>query len=75
MAQIEIDSLYEGIDFFTSISRAKFESLCLPLFNKCIEPISKVLRDASISKNQIDEVVLVGGSTRIPKIQELLINY
>ena len=75
IAQIEIDSLYEGHDFFTSISRAKFEALCMSLFNKCIDPVSKVLQDASISKNQIDEIVLVGGSTRIPKIQELLSNF
>lgn len=71
-ASIEIDSLCEGVDFFSSISRARFESLCISLFQKCIEPVSKVLRDAGISKNQIDDIVLVGGSTRIPKIQELL---
>ncbi len=71
-ASIEIDSLYEGIDYFTSISRAKFESLCMPLFQKCIEPVTKVLRDSGVSKNQVDDIVLVGGSTRIPKIQELL---
>ncbi len=74
-ASIEIDSLYEGNDFFTSITRAKFESLCLPLFQKCIEPVSKVLKDSGVSKNQVDEVVLVGGSTRIPKIQELLSSF
>ncbi len=75
IAQIEVDSLYEGHDFFTSISRAKFEALCMSLFNKCIEPVSKVLQDSSISKNKVDEIVLVGGSTRIPKIQELLSNF
>ena len=74
-ASIEIDSLYEGIDFFSSISRAKFESLCMSLFQKCIEPVTKVLRDSSVSKNQVDDIVLVGGSTRIPKVQELLSNY
>ena len=74
-ASIEIDSLYDGIDLFTSITRAKFESLCLPLFNKCIDPVVKVLQDSSVSKNNVDEIVLVGGSTRIPKIQELLSNF
>jgi heat shock protein 1/8 len=71
-ASIEVESIYEGIDFFTSITRAKFEMLCMSLFQKCIEPVSKVLRDSGVSKNQVDDIVLVGGSTRIPKIQELL---
>ena len=71
-ASIEVDSLYEGIDFFTSITKAKFESLCMSLFQKCIEPVTKVLKDSGVGKNQIDDIVLVGGSTRIPKIQELL---
>jgi L1 cell adhesion molecule like protein len=71
-ANLEIDSLFEGIDFFTSITRAKFESLCMTLFQKCLDPVSKVLRDARVSKDQVDEIVLVGGSTRIPKIQEML---
>jgi heat shock protein 1/8 len=74
-ANLEIDSLYEGIDFFTSITRAKFESLCMPLFQKCLDPVSKVLRDAGVSKDQVDEIVLVGGSTRIPKIQEMLSSF
>ena len=71
-ASIEIDSLHEGIDFYTSISRAKFESLCDDLFRGCLEPVEKVLRDSKLDKGDIDEVVLVGGSTRIPKIQTLL---
>ena len=71
-ASIELDSLYEGIDFFTSITRAKFETLCMNLFQKCIDPVQKVLSDAKMSKNQIDDIVLVGGSTRIPKVQNLL---
>ena len=71
-ASIEVDSLYEGIDFFTSITRARFESLCLHLFQRCIEPVNKVLRDSGISKSNVDEIVLVGGSTRIPRIQEML---
>ncbi len=71
-ANIELDSLYEGIDFFTSISRAKFESLCMHLFQKSMEPVQKVLRDSKISKNNVHDIVLVGGSTRIPKVQQLL---
>jgi heat shock protein 1/8 len=74
-ASIEIDSLHEGIDFFTNITRAKFESLCSHLFFKCMEPVNKVLRDAGVSKNEINEVVLVGGSTRIPKVQKDLSDY
>ena len=71
-ANIEIDSLCEGIDFFSSITRAKFESICMFLFKKCIDPIIKVLKDSSVSKTNVDEIVLVGGSTRIPRIQTLL---
>ena len=71
-ASVELESLYEGIDFFTSISKARFESLCMNLFQKCINPVTRVLQDAGISKSNVHEVVLVGGSTRIPKIQELL---
>ena len=71
-ASIELDSLYEGVDFFTNISRAKFESLCMHLFQKSMDPVQKVLRDSKISKNNIHEIVLVGGSTRIPKVQQLL---
>ena len=74
-ANLEIDSLFEGIDFFTSITRAKFESLCMTLFQKCINPVSKVLQDAGCSKAQVDEIVLVGGSTRIPKVQQLISEY
>ena len=71
-ASIEIDSLYEGTDFYTSISRAKFEELCADLFRECAELCTKALVDAKMSKGQIDELVMVGGSTRIPKIQELI---
>ena len=74
-ASIEIDSLADGVDFFTSITRAKFESLCLNLFQKCLDPVMKVLKDSNISKSNVDDIVLVGGSTRIPKIQELLSNF
>lgn len=69
---IEVDSLYEGIDFYTTITRARFEELNIDLFLKCIETVEKCLRDAKIDKTQVDEVVLVGGSTRIPKIQQML---
>lgn len=71
-ASIEIDSLFDGIDLYTSITRAKFEDLCMDLFTGTTKPVQKSLTDASISKEQIHEVVLVGGSTRIPKIQQLL---
>jgi L1 cell adhesion molecule like protein len=74
-ASLEIDSLFEGQDFFTQITRAKFESLCMDLFNKCMDPVQKVIRDSGISKSNIHDVVLVGGSTRIPKIQELLSSF
>merc|ERR1711971_1067357 len=72
---IEIDSLFEGIDFYTSITRARFEDLCMDYFKKCMAPVEKVLRDAKISKSEVDEVVLVGGSTRIPKIQSMLAEF
>ncbi|CAF92123.1 unnamed protein product, partial [Tetraodon nigroviridis] len=71
-ASIEIDSLFEGIDFYTSITRARFEELCGDLFRKTLEPVEKSLRDAKMDKGQINDIVLVGGSTRIPRIQKLL---
>merc|ERR1719310_1837980 len=71
-ANIEIDSLFEGIDFYTSITRARFEELCSDLFKGTLEPVEKALRDAKLDKSGIDDIVLVGGSTRIPKIQKLL---
>ena len=71
-ASIEIDSLFEGIDFYTSITRARFEELCADLFRGTLEPVEKSLRDAKLDKSTIHDVVLVGGSTRIPKIQKLL---
>lgn len=74
-ANLEIDSLYDGIDFFTNITRAKFEALCMPLFQKCIQPVSKVLQDANCSKSEVHEIVMVGGSTRIPKVQEMISDY
>ncbi|GJP76603.1 hypothetical protein CLOP_g7023 [Closterium sp. NIES-67] len=69
---IEIDSLYEGIDFYSTITRARFEELNMDLFRKSMEPVEKCLTDAKLSKSQIHDVVLVGGSTRIPKVQQLL---
>ena len=69
---IEIDSLFEGIDFYTSITRARFEELCGDLFSHTIEPVEKVLRDSKIDKGSVHEIVLVGGSTRIPRVQKLL---
>merc|ERR1712078_413054 len=71
-ANIEIDSLFEGIDFYTSITRARFEELCSDLFKGTLDPVEKALRDAKMDKASIDDIVLVGGSTRIPKIQKLL---
>lgn len=71
-ASIEIDSLYEGVDFYTSITRARFEELNADLFRGTLEPVEKALRDAKMDKSQIHDIVLVGGSTRIPKIQKLL---
>ena len=71
-ANIEIDSLHEGIDYYTSITRARFEELCADLFRGTLDPVEKALRDAKLDKSQIHEIVLVGGSTRIPKVQKLL---
>jgi heat shock protein 1/8 len=72
---IEIDSLYEGIDFYTSITRARFEELCQDLFRSTLTPVDRVLTDAKIDKSQVHEIVLVGGSTRIPRIQKLITDY
>jgi len=71
-ASLEIDSLYEGKDFYSSITRARFEELCGDLFRGCLDPVEKVLRDAKMDKSKVHDVVLVGGSTRIPKVQKLL---
>lgn len=71
-ASIEIDSLFDGIDFVSSLTRAKFEELNQDLFAKCMEPVEKVLKDAQVSKGDVSQIVLVGGSSRIPKIQEML---
>jgi L1 cell adhesion molecule like protein len=72
---IEVDSLFEGTDFMTKITRAKFEELCMDLFRSTIEPVERVLRDSKMAKSSIDEIVLVGGSTRIPKVCSLLTEF
>jgi len=69
---VEIDSLYEGIDFYTSITRARFEELCQDLFRSTMAPVERVLLDAKVDKSKVNEIVLVGGSTRIPKIQKMV---
>jgi L1 cell adhesion molecule like protein len=72
---IEVDSLFDGTDFMTKITRAKFEEMCMDLFRSTIDPVDRVLRDSKMSKSSIDEIVLVGGSTRIPKVCNLLMEY
>ncbi|KAI9336204.1 hsp71-like protein [Zopfochytrium polystomum] len=74
-ASIEIDSLYEGIDFYSSITRARFEELCQDLFRSTLEPVEKVLRDAKMDKSAVHDIVLVGGSTRIPRVQKLVSDF
>jgi L1 cell adhesion molecule like protein len=74
-ASIEVDALIDGIDFSSIFTRAKFESLCDALFRRTIAPLDQVLRDAKMSKDEIHEIVMVGGSTRIPKIRELVSQY
>jgi len=71
-ANIEIDSLHEGVDFYTSITRARFEELNADLFRGTLEPVEKALRDSKLDKGGVHDIVLVGGSTRIPKVQKLL---
>merc|ERR1712100_318462 len=74
-ASLEIDSLFEGIDFYSQITRARFEDLCADLFRGTLEPVEKVLRDSKIDKGSVHEVVMVGGSTRIPKVNELITGF
>ncbi|XP_026512073.1 heat shock 70 kDa protein 1-like [Terrapene carolina triunguis] len=71
-AAISVDSLYKGVDFHTTVTRARFEDLCSDLFQATLKPLGKALRDANMNKDQIHDIVLVGGSTRIPKVQTLL---
>lgn len=74
-ASIELETLHEGIDFNTSLSRSRFDELCADIFRRTLEPVSKVLSDAKMSKSDVHDIVLVGGSTRIPKIQQLLSDF
>ena len=73
--EIEVESIAKGKDFYLKLSRAKFEDLCKDIFEKCKLPINEVLNDAKCKPQDVDEIVLVGGSTRIPKIQEMLKDY
>jgi len=70
--RVEIESLFDGVDFAETLTRARFEELCIDLFKKTLTPVQKVMDDSEMKKSEIDEVVLVGGSTRIPKVQQLL---
>lgn len=74
-ACLEIDALHEGVDFYSKITRARFEELCQDLFRSTLDPVEKALRDAKLDKGKIHDIVLVGGSTRIPKVQKLLQDY
>jgi L1 cell adhesion molecule like protein len=71
-SMIEVDSLYDGIDFSVTLTRAKFEQLCDAAFKRCMAPLEQVLRDSKVAKDRIDEIVMVGGSSRIPKIRQLV---
>jgi len=77
MAQtsIDVDAIHEGIDLNVPLSRAKFESICMDLFQRTMDPVDRVLKDAKIGKSEVHEIVLVGGSTRIPKVQEMLTTF
>ena len=72
---IDVDAIHDGIDLTVNLTRAKFESLCVDIFQKTLAPVERVLVDSKISKSQVHDVVLVGGSTRIPKVQEILSNF
>jgi L1 cell adhesion molecule like protein len=74
-AYISIDSLYEGLDFHSIISRARFEELCQDLFRCTLEPVERVLREAKVDKSSVHEILLVGGSSRIPRVQQILSSY
>ena len=72
---VEVDTLFEGEDYNTVINRQLFENLCKEHFEKCMPCVEKVLKDAKLSKNELNQIILVGGSTRIPKIQEMLVTF
>merc|ERR1719214_297387 len=69
-ARVEIESLFDGVDFSETLTRARFEELNMDLFKKTLGPVGKVMSDAGMKKGEVDELVLVGGSTRIPKVME-----
>ena len=73
--KVEVEALFDGVDFEMTFTRARFEELCADLFRGCLDPVDKVLRDAKMEKKDVHDVVLVGGSTRIPKVQKLLSDY
>ena len=70
--KVEVEALFEGQDFSETLTRAKFEELNMDLFRSTLKPVKKVLEDGSMSKKEVDEIILVGGSTRIPKVQQLI---
>lgn len=74
-AQVEVDSLYEGVDYQTTITRARFEAMCSDVFDRIMKPVETCLKDSGLSKSEIHEIVMVGGSTRIPKIQQMVSSY
>jgi L1 cell adhesion molecule like protein len=74
-ASVEVDSLFDGADFYSNLTRARFEELCIDLFRDTMKPVDNVLRDAKMDKGMVHEIVLMGGSTRIPKIQKMLSDY
>merc|ERR1719473_696698 len=74
-ARLEIESLMDGVDVSETLTRARFEELNMDLFKKTLVPVGKVLEDGDLKKAEVDELVLVGGSTRIPKVQQLLKDY
>jgi heat shock protein 5 len=74
-ARLEVEALYDGVDFSEQLTRARFEDLNIDLFKKTLGPVGKVMSDGGLSKSELDEIVLVGGSTRIPKVQQLLKDY
>merc|ERR1711998_486290 len=74
-ARVEIEALFDGVDFTETLTRARFEELNMDLFKKTLGPVKKVMEDASFKKSQLDEIVMVGGSTRIPKVQQLIKDY
>merc|ERR1712195_292978 len=74
-ARVEIEALFDGTDFSETLTRARFEELNMDLFKKTLGPVKKVMEDASFKKSQLDEIVMVGGSTRIPKVQQLIKDY